>query len=131
MGLFFRREDDQDECGKVIDLTDGERIMIRAFCPQCLDDARDVAEAVTGCETVIVNFTMTDRLTSRRIIDYVSGAAFTMGAEINRVAVGTFIITPRGTSFRGSLDEYAYDDGGEELEAAPDAVNGEDAEKLG
>lgn len=106
MGLFFNRRDNKEETGKVIDLTDGESIGIRAFCPQCLDDARGIADTVTGCGTAVVNFALTDRLISRRIMDYISGVAYTMNAEINRIATGTFLITPCSADFSGSLDDY-------------------------
>ena len=57
--------------------------------------------------TVVLNLEETNKDTSRRIIDFLSGVAYANGGKIKRVSTCTYIITPYNVDLTGDevMDE--------------------------
>lgn len=74
--------------------------------PEKFDDVAGIADNLNKKTTVILNLESTERNVSRRIIDFLSGAAYANGGQIKRVANSTFLITPFNVNLSGDvLDE--------------------------
>ncbi|MDO5015138.1 MAG: cell division protein SepF [Clostridia bacterium] len=74
--------------------------------PERFDDVAAIADNLNKKMTVILNLESTERNVSRRIIDFLSGAAYANGGQIKRVANSTFVITPFNVNLSGDvLDE--------------------------
>ena len=74
--------------------------------PEKFDDVAGIADNLNKKTTVILNLESTERTVSRRIIDFLSGAAYANGGQIKRVANSTFVITPFNVNLSGDvLDE--------------------------
>lgn len=75
--------------------------------PERIEDATSVADHLNAKQTVVLNLEATKRDMARRIIDFLSGAAYANKAEIKRVATNTFIITPYNVDLQGEtmIDE--------------------------
>jgi len=66
------------------------------FYVDSLINCTHAIKAVIEGTSVIVHFVDTDRVTSQRIIDTLSGAAFALNAKIKKVEDNTYLIAPRG-----------------------------------
>ena len=78
--------------------------------PDRFDDVTEIADHLNAKKTVVLNLETANRETSRRIIDFISGAAYANGASIKKVANNTFIVAPSDVDVMGELIPDDYDD---------------------
>ena len=71
--------------------------------PDRFEDVTSIADHLNEKKTVVLNLEAADRDTSRRIIDFLSGAAYANHGNIRKVAVCTFIIVPNDVNVMGEL----------------------------
>lgn len=76
--------------------------------PERFDEVTAIADHLNAKKTVLLNLEVCDRELSRRIIDFLSGAAYANHGNIRKVAVSTFIIVPADVDVMGELvlDEF-------------------------
>ncbi len=76
--------------------------------PDRFEDVTAIADHLNDKKTVVLNLESCERDISRRIIDFLSGAAYANHGNIRKVAVSTFIIVPNEVDVSGelSLDEF-------------------------
>ncbi len=76
--------------------------------PDRFDDVTAIADHLNSKKTVVLNLESCEREVSRRIIDFLSGAAYANHGNIRKVAVSTFIIVPSDVDVAGELmlDEF-------------------------
>lgn len=79
--------------------------------PNRFDDVTEIADHLNAKKTVVLNLETANRETSRRIIDFISGAAYANGASIKKVANSTFIVVPADVDIMGELIPDDFDDG--------------------
>ena len=71
--------------------------------PERFEDVTSIADHLNAKKTVVLNLEVFDRELSRRIIDFLSGAAYANHGNIRKVAVSTFIIVPADVDVMGEL----------------------------
>ncbi len=71
--------------------------------PERFEDVTGIADHLNARKTVVLNLEICDRDLSRRIIDFLSGAAYANHGNIRKVAVSTFIIVPADVDVMGEL----------------------------
>ncbi len=76
--------------------------------PDRYEDSSAIADHLTANKTVVLNLEACESSVSRRIVDFLSGAAYAIGGNVRKVAVSTFIIVPNQVNIQGdvSLDEF-------------------------
>ncbi|MBR6572340.1 MAG: cell division protein SepF [Clostridia bacterium] len=79
--------------------------------PDVFNDVAPIADHLRQGKTVVLNLETTERETSRRVVDFLSGAAYALSCKLKKVANNTFIIVPNSTDISGEL---LLDDFGEE-----------------
>ena len=79
--------------------------------PERYDDVTSIADHLNDRKTVVLNLEASDRDLSRRIVDFLSGAAYAIGGNIRKVSKATFIIVPHGVDMMGELILDEFDDG--------------------
>lgn len=71
--------------------------------PESFQEAATIADHLNSKHTVVLNLETTDRDAARRLVDFLSGAAYANGGQMKRVANSTFIITPFNVDVMGDL----------------------------
>lgn len=79
--------------------------------PDVFNDVAPIADHLRQGKTVVLNLETTERETSRRVVDFLSGSAYALSCKLKKVANNTFIIVPNSTDISGEL---LLDDFGEE-----------------
>ncbi len=76
--------------------------------PDRYEDSSAIADHLTANKTVVLNLEACESSVSRRIVDFLSGAAYAIGGNVRKVAVSTFIIVPNQVNIQGevNLDEF-------------------------
>ncbi len=62
--------------------------------PDSFDNVAQIADHLLNRRTVVLNLEDTDRETTRRFLDFLSGVAYSIKGTMKRVADRTFVITP-------------------------------------
>ena len=68
---------------------------LKVVRPEKYEDASGIADHLLAGRTVVLNMDFLNKEIIRRLIDFLSGVAYSIGGQFQRVANNTFIITPR------------------------------------
>lgn len=69
--------------------------------PDRFEVAADIADRIRERNAIVLNLEATEKTTTRRILDFLSGVTYALGGTVKRVSGNTFIITPAGVDFTG------------------------------
>lgn len=79
-----------------------KRIKVVLFKPLAYDTVlSEMAAVLKSGDIVLVNLEDTTKEMSRRIIDFISGVAYALEGQINKIAMNTYIVTPRDVEVIG------------------------------
>ena len=79
--------------------------------PERFEEVTTIADHLNDGKTVVLNLEETPRDIQRRIVDFLSGAAYVNGGNMRKVAKNTFIIVTRGVDIMGELMLEDFEDG--------------------
>ncbi len=78
------------------------KLQVVMFTPDRFsDETRKIADELMKRHTIVLNLENTTKENSRRIIDFMSGAAYASRGKIKRVATSTFLVIPYGVDITG------------------------------
>ena len=80
--------------------------------PDRFEVAADIADRIRERNAIVLNLENTQKDTTRRILDFLSGVTYALGGSVKRVSGNTFIITPSGVDFTGEAYEETQPSGG-------------------
>ena len=80
--------------------------------PDRFEVAADIADRIRERNAIVLNLENTQKDTTRRILDFLSGVTYALGGTVKRVSGNTFIITPSGVDFTGEAYEEPQNTGG-------------------
>lgn len=72
----------------------GSSLELKVIRPDRFESVSQIADHLLNKRTVVLNLEATNKETSRRIIDFLSGVAYSISGNLKRVANNTFVITP-------------------------------------
>ena len=76
----------------------GAAIELKVVKPTEFKDGPAIAEHLLNKRTVVLNLEDADNDTSRRLIDFLFGVAYSIGGEIKKVANNAYVITPQNVA---------------------------------
>lgn len=105
----INRRSRREYADNVVSINTTARLQVVIKKPTQFDEVSDIAEHLKAKNTVLLNLENAQKDTARRILDFLSGAAYISEGAIDRVAANTFIITPitvdlLGTDVLGELE---------------------------
>ena len=80
--------------------------------PDRFEVAADIADRIRERSAIVLNLENTQKDTTRRILDFLSGVTYALGGSVKRISGNTFIITPAGVDFAGDGFEEPQSQGG-------------------
>ena len=75
------------------------------FEPRVFSDTQDIADELKNRRTTLVNLQRIDKVSAKRIIDFLSGTVYAIGGDIRRVGTDIFLCTPDNVEVAGSITE--------------------------
>ncbi|MBM6854219.1 cell division protein SepF [Mediterraneibacter glycyrrhizinilyticus] len=73
--------------------------------PTSVDDSREITETLLAGRTVILNLEGMDLEVAQRIIDFISGAAFAISGNLQKISNYIFLVTPTNVDISGDLQD--------------------------
>ncbi len=71
--------------------------------PQPMEEAREIADTLVDNSTVILNLEGIDVELAQRIIDFTSGACYSLGGSLQQVSSYIFVLGPYNVDITGDL----------------------------
>ena len=72
----------------------GSAIELKVVKPQLFEDSAQVADHLLSKRTVVLNLEDTNKEAARRILDFLTGVAYSIGGNIKKVANSAYVVTP-------------------------------------
>ena len=77
--------------------------------PKSFDDANTIADVLLSHKAVVLNLEGIDMAAAQRIIDFASGACYTVGGNLQKISKKIFIVVPQDMNLSGDFDELIGD----------------------
>ena len=92
---------------KVVSIHSNSQYQVVVVKPERFEDASGIADHLIAKRAVLLNLEAVTPDLKRRLVDFLSGVAYTNGGQIKSVANSTFIITPCNVNVMGEsmIDE--------------------------
>ena len=97
-------EDKAADTNKVVTIPATAQLQVILVKPERYENVTEIADHLREKRTVVLNLEQTNKDTARRILDFLSGAAYVQQGKIKKVAVNTFLITPYYVDLMGEDD---------------------------
>ena len=112
-----REEDDMERDyadtsrDKVVNINTTAQLQVVLVKPEKFQDASAIADHLRDKRTVVLNLESANKDVARRMVDFLSGAAYAQEGKIKKVAVATYIITPYNVDIIGDLIDELENNG--------------------
>ncbi|MGL5244350.1 MAG: cell division protein SepF [Sarcina sp.] len=95
----------QKKSGKVVNIHTNTSAKLMITKPLIYDDAQEICTALKNRKIVVVNTTSLELRTAQRLIDFIGGACYALGADIQEVEKGVFIVSPSNVEVSNELKD--------------------------
>ena len=96
---------------KVVNINTTTQLQVVLVKPEKFQDASAIADHLRDKRTVVLNLESANKDVARRMVDFLSGAAYAQEGKIKKVAVATYIITPYNVDIIGDLIDELENNG--------------------
>lgn len=116
-GLFNRREEYEDEeepsekprmfsrsSAKVVPMK-SRSMEVTLLKPTSMEDSRDICDYLLAGKAVVLNMEGIHTETAQRIIDFTSGATYSMNGNLQKISNYIFIATPESVELSGDFQD--------------------------
>ena len=79
----------------------GRSLELKVVKPERFDNVPQIANHLLNRRTVVLNLEETNKETARRLLDFLSGVAYSINGNLKRVANNTYVITPCNVDVSG------------------------------
>ncbi len=105
--------------------TAGSALEMKVVKPESFDSVAQIADHLLSRRTVVLNLESTNKETARRLIDFLSGVAYSIDGSLKKIATNAYVITPnnvdvgdakltkRGAQSQSASEENSSDEFGE------------------
>ncbi|MBR6826323.1 MAG: cell division protein SepF [Oscillospiraceae bacterium] len=97
--------------GRVMNINTASSMQVIVVKPERFDQVTEIADRLRDKQSVVLNLESTNKDVARRLVDFLSGCAFALDGNIQKVAISTYLITPYNVEVLG--------DGEKEMETSP------------
>lgn len=91
--------------GKVVNIHSSAQFKIIVMQPESFEDAQDICDHLKNKKPIIVNFEDVEKEAAQRIIDFLSGAVYSLDGDIQKVSNNIFLIAPHNVDIMGDFKD--------------------------
>lgn len=90
---------------QVVSIHTQKQIKVVVIEPATFEESQNIADQLKNRRTVIVNLENTERNLAKRIVDFVSGATYALGGNMQKVGNGIFLFVPNNVDISGEMKD--------------------------
>ena len=88
--------------------SNGNALELKVIRPEQFEAVTQIADHLINSRTVVLNLEATNKETARRMIDFLSGVAYSIEGNLKKVANNTFVITPGNVAVSSEQQAQAF-----------------------
>ncbi len=89
--------------GQVLNINSGKQEVV-LFRPSTFNDTSKAADDLRDKKALIVNMENVDKALARRVVDFLSGCAYSLDGKVNKIAQSTYLFVPHSMDVVGDLE---------------------------
>ena len=89
--------------GQVLNINNGKQEVV-LFRPTTFSDTSKAADDLRDKKAIIVNMENVDKALARRVVDFLSGCAYSLDGKVNKIAQSTYLFVPHSMDVVGDLE---------------------------
>lgn len=91
--------------GKVVNINTTTQLKVVVVTPESFDEAKDIAEHLKQKKPVVINLEGVEKEIARRIVDFLSGAVYSLDGNIQKISTGIFLVAPYNVGIMGDFKD--------------------------
>ena len=91
--------------GKGVNINTTTQLKVVVVTPESFDEAKDIAEHLKQKKPVVINLEGVEKDIARRIVDFLSGAVYSLDGNIQKISTGIFLIAPYNVGIMGDFKD--------------------------
>lgn len=88
---------------KVVNIHSASSPKVMVTKPAGYDDAREIAESIKARKIVLVNATGLETKTAQRLVDFISGSCYVLGASLQEIEHRVYLLSPSNVEVTNEL----------------------------
>lgn len=96
---------------QVVSIHTQKQVKVVVMEPSSFEESQNIADQLKNRRPVIVNLENTERNLAKRIVDFVSGATYALGGNMQKVGNGIFLFVPSNVDISGEMKDDLKDKG--------------------
>ncbi len=91
--------------GKIVNIHTTTQLKVVVVQPVAFEDSKEIADHLKTKKPIVVNLENIDREVAKRIIDFLSGAVYSLDGNIQKISNGIFLIVPYNMGIMGDFKD--------------------------
>jgi cell division inhibitor SepF len=91
--------------GKIVNIHTTTQLKVVVVQPDTFEDSKEIADHLKTKKPIVVNLESIDRDVAKRIIDFLSGAVYSLDGNIQKISNGIFLIVPYNMGIMGDFKD--------------------------
>ncbi|MCR1949723.1 cell division protein SepF [Clostridium sp. DSM 100503] len=88
---------------KVVNIHTASTAKVVVTKPTNYDDAREIADAIKARKIVLVNATTLETKVAQRLVDFISGSCYVLGATLQEIEQRVYLLSPSNVEVTNEL----------------------------
>ncbi|WP_195264053.1 MULTISPECIES: cell division protein SepF [unclassified Clostridium] len=88
---------------KVVNIHTASTAKVMVTKPTNYDDAREIADAIKARKIVLVNATTLETKVAQRLVDFISGSCYVLGATLQEIEQRVYLLSPSNVEVTNEL----------------------------
>lgn len=97
--------------GKVLNINNNTNTKVVIVSPHNINDAKEICDHLRSNCSIVMNVEHVETPIAQRIVDFLSGAVYSLDGNIQKVSSGIFLATPNTVDIMGEIKEDLHDKG--------------------
>ncbi len=91
--------------GKIVNIHTTTQLKVVVVHPETFEDSKEIADHLKTKKPIVVNLERIDSEVAKRIIDFLSGAVYSLDGNIQKISKGIFLIVPYNMGIMGDFKD--------------------------
>ena len=93
----------KQKANKVVNIHTASTAKVMITKPTNYDDAREIADAIKARKIVLVNATTLETKIAQRLVDFISGSCYVLGATLQEIEQRVYLLSPSNVEVTNEL----------------------------
>ena len=89
--------------GKVVNINATTQYQVVVVQPEDFNEAKEIADHLKDRKPVVINLELMDKDSAQKIFDFLNGAIYALGGNVQKVATNIYLIAPYNVAIMGDF----------------------------